>query len=122
MKILLYSLIFALCAQLSGYCEQAAAEKKELNDAMAERAASMIKAYQAAERLDKAWNNKEYTSAEIEKLRERYQKLNLEVIEVREKLKREVSKLPAVQQQAEEVKAMREKQAALEEKIKDLNK
>ncbi|MDD2597915.1 MAG: hypothetical protein PHO37_01640 [Kiritimatiellae bacterium] len=122
MKILLYSAVFGLCVQLSGYCAEVEARKKELNDAMAERAALMVKAHQTEERLDKAWNNKEYTSAEIEKLRERYQNLNLELIAVREKLKREVSKLPAVQQQAEEVKAMREKQAVLEEKIKDLNK
>lgn len=122
MRRLLYIVIFALCAHVNGYCEQVQVEKKELNDAMAERAALMIKAHQAEERLDKAWNNKDHTSAEIEKLRERYQRLNLEIIEVREKLKREVSKLPAVQKQTEEVKAMREKQAALEDKIKDLNK
>lgn len=121
MKIILYSGIFVLCAQLSGYCDQVS-EKKELNDAMAERAALMVKAHQAEERLSKAWNDKEYTSAEIEKLRERYKQLNFEIIEVREKLKREVGKLPDVQKQAEEVKTMREKQAALEEKIKELNK
>ena len=121
MKILLYTVSFIFCMQLSGLGDQAA-EKKVLNDAMAERAELMVKAYQAEERLDKAWNNKEYTSAEIEKLRERYQKLQFEIIEVREKLKSEVSKLPAVQKQADEVTAMREKQAALEQKIKELNK
>ncbi len=121
MKIYLYSIMIVMSAQLNLFSDEVV-QRKELNDAMAERAALMVKAHQSEEKLAKAWSDKEFTSAEIEKLRERYQKLSFEMIEVREKLKSEVAKLPEVQQTAEEVKAMRVRQEALEKKIKELNR
>jgi len=121
MKIYLYSIIIVIVAQLSALCDQTA-EQKELNDAMAERAALMVKAYQTEDQINKAWSDKELSSPEIDKLRERYQKLNFEIFEVREKLKAEVKKLPEVQRKTEEVKAMKAQQAVLEKKINDLKK
>ncbi|MDA3925233.1 MAG: hypothetical protein PF904_11105 [Kiritimatiellae bacterium] len=121
MKIYLYSIIVVIITQLSAFCEQSVGNKK-LNDAMAERAALMVKTYQAEDQINKAWNDKKLSSPEIEKLRDRYRKLNFEIIEVREKLKAKVNKLPEMQKKAEKVKAMKTQKAVLEKKIKDLKK
>ena len=120
MKIYLYSIII-IAAQLSAFCDEAA-EKKQLNDAMAERAALMVKSHQKEVKINKAWNDKNITSPEIVRLRECYQKLKFEMVELREKLKTEVQKLPQVQQQVEEVKVMRVRREVLEKKIKELKK
>ena len=121
MKIYLYSSIIVIIAQLNVFCDEAA-ERKQLNDAMAERAALMVKSHQIKEKVNKAWNDKDLTSPEIEMLRKRYHKIKFEMIELREKLKTEVRKLPQVQQQTEEIKVMRLQRETLEKKIKELKK
>lgn len=120
MKIYLCSLILILSSLQCALCDEAEIKKKQLNDVMAARAGLMVEAHQAAEKLSKAWIDKNYTSPEIEKLRKRYQQLKLEMIQVREKLKREVKKLPEVQKQEQKVETMRIKQKDLEKQIKHL--
>lgn len=121
MKIYLYSIVLLSIMLQSALCDDTA-KKKELNDAMAERAGLMVKTHQVKEKLSKAWADKELTSPEIEKLRERYEKLKFEMMDVREKLKAEVRKHPQVQKQEQEVEEMQVKQKALEKRIEELNK
>ena len=120
MKIYLCSVILLLCSMQYALCDEAEIKKKQLNDVMAERAGIMVEAHKVEEKLNKAWSDKNCTSPEIEKLRKRYQKLRFEMIEVREKLKREVKKLPAIQKQEQKVEVMRIKQKELEKQIKKL--
>ena len=122
MKIYLCSLILVLSSLQSALCDESEIKKKQLNDAMAARAVLMVEAHQAEEKLSKAWIDKKYTSPEIEKLRKRYQQLKFEMIEVREKLKSEVKKLPEIQKQEQTVETMRIKQKDLEKQIKSLMK
>ena len=121
MKIYLYSIIIVITTQFNAFCDETA-ERKQLNDAMAERAEIMVKSYQAKVKLEKSWSDKAITSPEIEKLRKQYQNLSFEMNRVREQLKAEVRKLPQMQKRADEVKAMRVKQEELEKKIIDLKK
>lgn len=116
MKMYLFCVSMAVIAHSAALAE-AAADKKELNDAMAQRAELMIKTHNLKERIDRAWSDKELTSPEIEKLRNRYQQLKFEMIEVREKLNAEVRKLPEIRKLEEEVADMQVKQKELENKI-----
>ncbi len=122
MKIYLCSVALFICSLQSALCNGVEIKKKQLNDAMAERAMLMVEAHKLEEKLNKAWADKNYTSAEIERLRERYQQLNFEMIEVREKLKGEVKKLPEVKKQEQQVEKMRIKQQSAEKKIEELRK
>ena len=119
MKLYLYSIVIIIVAQLSVLSDEAL-DKKALNDVMAERAELMIKSYRTQAELNKAWSDKALTSPEIEKLRARYQKLSLEMHQVREKIKAEVAKLPQIKAKADEVKAVNSRKDKLEEKIKEL--
>lgn len=121
MKICLSSLILLLCCWRSAFCDEAEIKKKRLNDAMAERAGLMVEQHKLRDKMSKAWSDASYTSPEIEKLRNHYQQLKFEMIAVRDKLKREVKKLPEVRRQEQKIKSMRVQQKELEERIKKLN-
>lgn len=122
MKICLFSIVLFVCSLQCALCNEVEIKKKQLNDAMAQRAIIMVEAHKLEEKLSKAWADKSYTSVEIEKLRKRYQQLNLEMIKVREQLKAEVKKLPEVQKQEQKAETMRIKQRSLETKIDKLHK
>ncbi len=96
--------------------------KQELNDAMAQRAQLMVEKHQAQERMDKAWSDKSFTSPVIEKLRGRLRELQFEMIRVREELKKEIARLPEMQQLEAQVEQMDAGEKKLREKIEQLKK
>ncbi len=121
MKVFVTGALLTL-ALLSGVFGDEFPGGKELNDAMSERAELMVKAHKARERIDQAWADKSLTSPEIEKLRRRYQELRFEMVEVREKLKEEIQKLPEIQKQQDEITQMSVREKTLAEKIEKLKK
>ncbi len=96
--------------------------KQELNDAMAQRAQLMVEKHQSRERMDKAWSDKNLTSPAIEKLRGRLRELQFEMIRVREELKKEIARLPEMQQLEARVEQMDAAEKKLREKIEQLKK
>lgn len=122
MKTYLYSFMLISVLLLNAFSVEDEATNKQLNDAMAERAVLMVESHKIQEKLDKAWADKNYTSPEIEKLRDRYQKLKFEMIEVREKIRAEVKKNPEISKMEQDVLIMQAKQKDLEKKIQTLQK
>ena len=123
MNLFYFTLIFSIAVfQIQIACGADDATQKELNEAMSERARTMVFEHQAKERLNQAWTDKSYTSPAIEKLRARYRDLQFELIRVREELIKEVSKLPEIKALEKEIQEMSAKEKELAEKIKKLKK
>ncbi|MFO7936352.1 MAG: hypothetical protein R6V06_01950 [Kiritimatiellia bacterium] len=121
-KNYLFSLLFLAALSEGASGAQSDIKNKQLNDAMAERAVLMVESHKIREKLDKSWSDKKYSSPEIEKLRSRYQKLRVELIKLREELKKEVGKLPEIQKLETRISEMRSERKELEDKIQKLNK
>lgn len=94
------------------------AERKELNDWMAERAQTMYKASQAQADLKRAWLDESYRSVEVDALRARYRAVQQELTRLQVEIQRKVEETPAGRVKKEECDKLNAKVAELNEKIK----
>ena len=88
------------------------AERKQVNDWMAERAKTMIDAHKLEGEIDQAWADTKYSTPEVDALRKRYLELQQELIRTQEELRKKVREIPAVL----------EKRHQLDEAKKDIQK
>lgn len=94
------------------------AERKELNDWMAERAQVMYKASQARTELRRAWLDEGYRSDEVDALRARYRAVQQELTRLQGEIQRKVEETPAGRVKKEECEKLDAKVAELNAKIK----
>ena len=88
------------------------AERKQVNDWMAERAKTMIDAHKLESVIDQAWADTKYSTPEVDTLRKRYRELQQELARTQEELRKKVREVPEIQ----------EKQRQLDEAKKDIQK
>lgn len=88
------------------------AERKQVNDWMAERAKTMIDAHKLEGEIDQAWADTKYSTPEVDALRKRYLELQQELLRTQEELRKKVREIPAVL----------EKRRQLDEAKKDIQK
>jgi len=94
------------------------AQRKQLNDWMAERAERMIAAHRLEGELNRAPNDPANTSPEIEALRKRYQELQNEMSRVQADLHKKVMALPAMQEKRAKLEQERQQIKELSDKVK----
>jgi chromosome segregation ATPase len=95
------------------------AERKQVNDWMAERTERMIAAHRLDNELSQAWGNEAYTSPEIEALRQRYRELQQELGRAQAELKKKVMELPEVQEKRKLLEQERKSVEELSKKVKE---
>jgi len=94
------------------------AQKKQLNDWMAERAERMIAAHRLESELNQAADNPANTSPEIEALRQRRQELLNELSRVQAELHDKVMALPALREKRAKLEQERQRIKELSDKVK----
>ena len=93
------------------------AEKKQVNDWMAERAEKMISAHKLEGELDQVWADAKYSTPEIEALRSKYRELQQELSNTRLELQKKVLELPAVQEKQSRLDAVKMRLKELSKKV-----
>lgn len=93
------------------------AEKRQVNDWMAERAERMVSAHKLESELDQAWADAKYSSPEIEALRKTYRELQQELANTRLELQKKVRELPVVQDKQKQLDAAKERLKEVTKKI-----
>ena len=92
-------------------------ERKQVNDWMAERAESMVRAHKLESEIHGAWADTRYSSAEIESLRKRYSELQQELVRTQLEIQKKVQEVPAVQEKARQLDEMKKKELELSKRI-----
>ena len=95
------------------------AERQQLNEWMAERAARMVSAHGMDATLSQAWGNTAYTSPEIEALRTRYRELQDEMGRVQRELQKKVLELPELQEKRQQAEQEKQTIDDLSKRIKE---
>jgi chromosome segregation ATPase len=96
------------------------AQRKQLNDWMAERAERMIAVHRLEGELAQAVNDTANTSAEIEALRKRCQELQNELSRAQADLQKKVLALPALQEKRTKLEQERQSINEISNKVKAL--
>lgn len=93
------------------------ADRKQVNEWMAQRAEAMVEAHRVAQDVRQAWADPKYTSPAVEELRARYRELQQSLLRTQEAIQKKVEELPAVQAKVRQLEEMREKERTLQKKI-----
>ena len=94
-------------------------ERKQVNDWMAERAESMVRAHKLESEIHGAWADTRYSSAEIESLRKRYSELQQELVRTQQEIQKKVQEVPAVQEKARLLEEDKKKEQELTKRINE---
>lgn len=95
------------------------AERKQVNDWMAERVEHMIAANKLENELSRAWTLPTNTSPEIEVLRKRCMELQQQLADAQAELKQKVLELPALQEKQKTLAQERQSIQDLTKKVKE---
>jgi hypothetical protein len=95
------------------------AERKQVNEWMAERVSTMISANKLAGELASAWKDPEHTSPEIEELRKIYWKLQQQLIKTEQDLRQKVAELPALREKQQQLKELQDRTKELTDKVEE---
>lgn len=93
------------------------AEKRQVNDWMAERAERMVSAHKLESELDQAWADTKHSTPEIAALRAKYRDLLQQLSNARLELQKKVGELPAVQDKQKQLDAAKASLKELSKKI-----
>lgn len=113
---------FCLCACAGGalaadLAKLSEADRKQVNEWMAQRAEALIDVHNIAREVEQVWANTKYTSPEVDLLRARYRELQQALIKTQQEIQKKVLEVPAVQAQVRKLEEAREKERALSKKI-----
>lgn len=95
------------------------AERKQVNDWMAERAEQMIEAHKLESELTQAWMSTAYSAPEIVALRTRYQEQMQALAATQQALEKKVSEIPAVREKRSRLDAMKIRVRTLTKKVEE---
>jgi seryl-tRNA synthetase len=95
------------------------AERKQVNDWMAERVERMVAAHRLDNELSQAWGDVKYTSPEIEALRQRCMELQTELSRAQAELKKKVLALPELQEKQKRLGEERQGIQELSKKVQE---
>jgi len=93
------------------------AEKKQVNEWLAERAKTMVSAHKLESEINQAWSDTKYSTPEIEALRARYRELGQELLRTQEALQKKVQEVPAVREKRQQLDAEKNKIQDLSKKV-----
>ncbi len=94
-----------------------AAERKQVNAWMAERAETMIGAHKLEVEVQEAWGNTAYSSPEVDALRARYRELQAELSRAQFELQKKVKELPSLQEKVRQIDEAKKKELDLGKRI-----
>ncbi len=94
-------------------------ERKQLNEWMSERAERMLNAHKLNSEVHQAWADNKHTSPEIEKLRQRYKELQLELTRLQAQIQAKVLELPELKEKQKELGEENETVEKLSKGIKE---
>jgi chromosome segregation ATPase len=95
------------------------ADRKQVNEWMAQRAETMVNARKLDNELRAAWSNPSYTSPEVEKLRARYRELQEELAKAQREIQEKVREVPALQPKVLQLQEMAKKVQEFDKKISE---
>lgn len=95
------------------------AERKQLNEWMAERVSTMIGAGKLEREIEGAWVNTKYTSPEIEELRDTYRELQRQLVKTEQDLRQKVVALPALREKKQKLTEMQARVKELTDKVEE---
>ena len=104
-------------AEAQGVAGAVDVERKQLNDWMAERAETMIRAHKLGGEILGAWADPRYSSTEIDALRARYRELQQELSRTQLELQKKVQEIPAVKEKARQLDEAKRKEQELAKRI-----
>ena len=107
----------ARCAVAEDIAKLAEADRKQVNEWMAQRATAMIDAHRLECEVSAAWSDTSYTSPEVEALRVRYAKLQEELLRTQREIQKKVREVPAMQAKVRQIDEMKKKEQELTKKI-----
>ena len=93
------------------------ADRKQVNEWMAQRAETLVEAHRVDSDVREAWANPAYSSPEVEALRARYRELQQALVKTQDEIRKKVEEVPAVQAKVRQLQEAREKERALAKKI-----
>lgn len=106
-------------AQAADFSKLSEADRKQVNEWMAQRAEILVDAHRVERDVQQAWLDTAHTSPEVEKLRARYRELQQELVKTQDALQKKVREIPAVQARVRKLEEMREKAKDLNQKISE---
>jgi septal ring factor EnvC (AmiA/AmiB activator) len=95
------------------------AERKQVNDWLAERAETMSRAHDLEREIRQAWGDTKYSSAEVDALRKRYRELQQELTQTQYELQKKVQDVPAAREVARQLEEAKKKEQELAKKIRE---
>jgi chromosome segregation ATPase len=120
--IVLLGACAAICAPRADAAEASKlseADRKLVNEWMAQRAELVVEAHRVERDVQQAWLDPAHTSPDVEKLRARLRELQQELVRAQDALQQKVRELPAVQAKVRQLEEMRAKAQELNKKIVD---
>jgi len=119
--------VFIVCVLGGGVLSAAAqdvsklseAERKQVNEWMAERAETMIGAHKLEVEVQEAWGNLAYSSPEVDALRARYRELQAELTRTQFELQKKVKEIPAIQEKVRQIDEAKKKELDLAKRIEE---
>lgn len=93
------------------------AEKKQVNDWMAERAKTMIRAHKLEKEINQAWSEPKYSTPEIDALRMRYRELQQTLLHTQAKLQEIVQEMPEIKEKRRQLDVEKTKIRELSKKV-----
>jgi septal ring factor EnvC (AmiA/AmiB activator) len=110
----------ALLAQLAGAGDIARlseADRKQVNDWMAERAALMVESHTLDSEVRQTWMDPSYATPEIAQLRARYAELQQELLRTQREIEAKVREIPAVAAKVRQLEESKRRERELTKKI-----